>query len=75
MVSMSYHLYLVLYRYPDQYVYEYFHLIFEGHLLMLLKEWKILLKKVNIDNIDCFLSGIDYPHDFHRNSKTFNSFN
>ena len=60
---------------PDQCVYDYFHLIFEGRMIMLLKEWKLLLKQINIGYIDDFLNGIDYPHDFHRKPKGFNSFN
>ncbi|CAF3384668.1 unnamed protein product [Rotaria sp. Silwood2] len=59
---------------PDQCVYDYFHLIFEGHTIMLLKEWKLLLKQINIAYIDDLLNNVDYPHDFHRKPKNFNSF-
>ncbi|CAF4170618.1 unnamed protein product, partial [Rotaria sordida] len=59
---------------PHQCVYDYFHLVYEGYMVMLLKEWKLLLKQVNIHYIDNLLNDVRYPHSFHRKPKDFNSF-
>ncbi|CAF3803955.1 unnamed protein product [Rotaria sp. Silwood1] len=60
---------------PIQCVYDYFHLIFEIHLTMLVKEWKLRLTQVNINYINKLLNDVSYPHSFNRKPKNFNLFN
>ncbi|CAF2795137.1 unnamed protein product [Rotaria sp. Silwood2] len=60
---------------PIQCVYDYFHLIFEIHLTMLVKKWKLRLTQVNINYINKLLNDVSYPHSFNRKPKNFNLFN
>ncbi|CAM4805911.1 unnamed protein product [Rotaria magnacalcarata] len=56
---------LKLFRYPDDIIHDYMHLICLNHVSTLLKRFTCILTKNDIDGIDSMLSNLHLPHDAH----------
>ena len=59
---------------PEQSVFDYFHICLKIHLPMLIGQWIALLPKPVIDEIDNFLSILQYPHTFTRRPKSITNY-
>ena len=59
---------------PQQLVLDYFHLCYEVHMPLIMKEWLRFLPKESLNRIDQYLCNVAYPHSFNRFPKKFVSF-
>ena len=56
---------LSIFRFPDQIIYDYMHLICINHVQALLKRWKHLLKEPDLRSIGKKIMSQSVPHNIH----------